>query len=50
LGPGGAGFLEALKNRDGLAREAELRRVLTRLIERLENQTGAALQPVAARN
>jgi hypothetical protein len=39
-----------LKNRDGLEREAELRRILTRLIECLENQTGAAPLPVAARH
>lgn len=38
--------VEALKNRDGL--KAELRDVVDRLIERLENQAGAAL-PVAAR-
>ena len=39
--------VEALKNRDGL--EAELRDVVDRLIERLENQAGAA-PPVAADN
>jgi hypothetical protein len=43
-------LLEALKNRDGLEREPELRRILTRLIECLENQTGAAPQPAAARH
>ena len=48
LGPGGAAFLEALKDRDGLEEEAELRNVVDRLIERLENQAGAAPQPVAA--
>jgi HEAT repeat protein len=37
LGPGGSEFINALKDRDGLEGEAELRGTLTRLIERLEN-------------
>ena len=37
------------KNRDGLEGEAEPRNVVDRLIERLENQAGAAPWPVADR-
>jgi len=50
LGTGGAGFLEARENRDGLEGEAGLRDVVDRLNERPENQTGAAPRPVAARS
>jgi HEAT repeat protein len=48
LGTDGAGFLEALKDRDGLEAEAELRDFVARLIDRLGNQAGVELQPVAA--
>ena len=41
--------VEALKDRDDLEGGAELRDVVDRLIERLENQAGAAPPPVAAR-
>jgi HEAT repeat protein len=47
LGPGGSGFLDALKDREGMEGEAELRDVVTCLIERLENQAGLELQAVA---
>jgi HEAT repeat protein len=44
LGAGGAAFLEVLRSRGSLEEE-ELRDVLARLIERLENQPGSELQP-----
>ena len=57
--PGGKGFVvgllgrkkqvEALTNRDSLEGEAQLRDVVDRLIERLENQAGTAPQSVAVR-
>lgn len=46
LGPGGLQFLDALKDRECLEGEAECRIALTRVIERLEEQAGQALQTV----
>ena len=46
LGTGGAAFLEALRQRDGLEEEPDLRDALARLIERLGSQAGAEEQPI----
>jgi HEAT repeat protein len=45
LGPGGSGFLDVLKDREGLEGESEFRITLTRVIERLEKLAGPEPQP-----
>jgi hypothetical protein len=47
LGPGGAAFLEGLRQSDVLEEEADLRDALARLVERLGSVAGAEPPPVA---
>jgi HEAT repeat protein len=47
LAAGSAGLLEALKGRDVHEEQADLGAILNSLIERLDNQAGAAQQPIA---
>jgi hypothetical protein len=48
LSSGGAAFLDALKKRDELEEEQELRGTLTRLLDRLGNEVGGGQQAVTS--